>query len=170
MKLLVAEGLMHDPVLIKCAEFDWFSVRCREDGPSFTCRPGHSCTASVVKWFHQNSSRPLTLKLCFVTLFVHFGCFVVEISYVEPVLLSWLKPFTLAWLKGDKAAPTHVWLVVDGPEEHSNSTLSPCDYKLVWLCCRWEAALSNCCCGNSEMGASNPVISVSPQQWLFWTM
>lgn len=26
IKLLVAEGLMYDPGLIKCAEFDWFSV------------------------------------------------------------------------------------------------------------------------------------------------
>ena len=35
MKLFVAEGLMYDPGLIECAEFDWFSVRCLEDTPSF---------------------------------------------------------------------------------------------------------------------------------------
>lgn len=36
MKLLASEGLMYDPALIECAEFDWFSVRCLEDAPSFT--------------------------------------------------------------------------------------------------------------------------------------
>lgn len=36
MKLLAAEGLMYDPGLIECAEFDWFSVRSLEDAPSFT--------------------------------------------------------------------------------------------------------------------------------------
>lgn len=36
IKLLVAEGLMYDPGLIKCAEFDWFSVQCLEDTLSFT--------------------------------------------------------------------------------------------------------------------------------------
>lgn len=36
MKLFAAEGLMYDPGLIECAEFDWFSGRCLEDGPSFT--------------------------------------------------------------------------------------------------------------------------------------
>lgn len=38
MKLLAAEGLMYDPGLIECAEFDWFSARCLEDAPSFTSR------------------------------------------------------------------------------------------------------------------------------------
>lgn len=36
MKLLAAEGLMYDPGLIECVEFDWFSVRCLEDTSSFT--------------------------------------------------------------------------------------------------------------------------------------
>lgn len=36
MKLLLAEELMYDSGLIECAEFDWFSVRCLEDAPSFT--------------------------------------------------------------------------------------------------------------------------------------
>lgn len=36
MKLLAAEGLMYDPGLIECAEFDWFSVRCVEDTLPFT--------------------------------------------------------------------------------------------------------------------------------------
>lgn len=36
MKQLAAEGLMYDPGLIKCAEFDWFCVRCLEDALSFT--------------------------------------------------------------------------------------------------------------------------------------
>lgn len=36
------------------------------------------------------------------------------------------EPFMLARLKGDKAAPTYVWLVTDSPEEHSEHNTKWC--------------------------------------------
>lgn len=38
MKPPVADGLMYDPGLIECAEFDWFSVQCLEDAASSASR------------------------------------------------------------------------------------------------------------------------------------
>lgn len=66
MKLLAAKGLMYDPGLIECAAFDWFSVRCLEDGPPFTShirlqqRHLSSCPCSEsTKWFNlQDNLQP----------------------------------------------------------------------------------------------------------------
>lgn len=55
MKPLAAEGLMYDPGLIECVEFDWFSVRCLEDASSFTSSRAKATPLSSLelftKWF-----------------------------------------------------------------------------------------------------------------------
>lgn len=85
MKLLAAEGLMYDPGLIECAEFDWFSARCLEDGPSFAShirrQQRHSHVHSVwrvVSLVTENNLQPYSgPSVCDWPLLKHFvlaGC------------------------------------------------------------------------------------------------
>ena len=204
MKLLAAEGLMYDPGLIECAEFDWFSVRCLEDASSFTSHVGlrhFSCRAvrGQVLFCRRitHSDRKVDLLSAFCCLLKRFSwvschyqlCLAIVRARNTSKLQSCVCWNLSLWLEGAKATSArvqvfhreHHWNIFFPKWQwrYSNHTLfPPCDSRPVWLsaahsaprCCRWGAALSNCCCGSPKTDASNPMISVSPQQWRSWAV
>ncbi len=104
MKLLAAEGLMYDPGLIECAEFDWFSVSMsRGRSVLYLTYQTTATSLSLVElsmfivcaeWFLSfvTEKQPPALKwtCCLCWVVVEALCFgwLPEINSVRPLLLS----------------------------------------------------------------------------------
>lgn len=140
----------YDPGLIESTEFDWFSAKYLEDALSSTPKiQPHS-----VIFFRVRVEFPPNVNFQFI------GGSLGGLTWRCQAYIgrgfgsrnSWMK---LVW----STSITEFPLV----------TLMPSRAHWAAGHCGRATASSNCC-GNSETDASNPLISVSPRQWLSYTM
>lgn len=127
MKPLAAEGLMYDPGLIECADFDWFfcpmsggrSVLCLAYRATATPLAALPVFAVRAKRFlsGDNGKAPI-LKRCLCSVVVGaislVGCHSRLRRAAVAKLDCVLKPFMQLSLEGGEATPAHVQLFIAG--------------------------------------------------------